>query len=200
MTDKQTIDTYNANVSAYRALVDKLPEIKHIQHFVSLVPPGATILDFGCGVGNAAAEMKKAGLNLVCVDASAEMVRTARELFGVAATVSTFADLDAVQAFDGVWANFSLLHAPKADFAGHLNAIHTALKPGGLFFIALKIGDGGHRDKLGRLYAYYREEELDEILQNCGFIPGEKRFGALKGMAGDVEDWIGVFSRKPALP
>jgi SAM-dependent methyltransferase len=200
MTDKQTISTYDANVETYRALVDKLPEVKHIRHFISLVPSDATILDLGCGVGNAAAEMKKAGLNLVCVDASAEMVRTANELFGLGATVSTFADLDAVEVFDGIWANFSLLHAAKADFAGHLRAIYTALKPSGLFFIALKIGDGEHRDKLGRLYAYYQEDELDEILQNCGFVPAEKRFGALKGMAGDVEDWIGVFSRKPALP
>ena len=142
MTDNQTLNVYDENVDTYRQLVDKLPELESITHFTSLLSPRALILDLGCGVGNAAAQMRDQGFQLVCVDGSPEMVKAANDAFSLNATTALFSDLDAVAQYDGVWANFSLLHAAKADFPTYLQAVHTALKPGGLFFISLKTGTG----------------------------------------------------------
>ena len=196
MTDNQTLNVYDENVDTYRQLVDKLPELESITHFTSLLSPRALILDLGCGVGNAAAQMRDQGFQLVCVDGSPEMVKAANDAFSLNATTALFSDLDSVAHYDGVWANFSLLHAAKADFPTHLQAVHTALKPGGLFFISLKTGAGEKRDQLGRFYAYYQEDELEKLLLETGFTPKHTRRGALRGMAGDVEDWFGILSWK----
>ena len=196
MTDKQTLAVYDENVETYRRLIDKLPELESISQFTSRLSPGALILDLGCGVGNAAAQMRDQGFSLVCVDGSPKMVKAANDTFSLNATKAFFSDLDAITYYDGIWANFSLLHAPKADFPTHLKAIHTALKPGGLFFISLKTGEGEKRDKLGRFYAYYREEELETMLLKGGFTLEQKRRGALRGMTGDLEDWISILNWK----
>tara|TARA_B100000575_G_scaffold284329_1_gene278235 strand:+ start:285 stop:881 length:597 start_codon:yes stop_codon:yes gene_type:complete len=194
MADKQTLNVYDNNVETYRKLIDELPESEPITQFTSRLAPEALILDLGCGIGNAAAQMRDQGFSVVCVDGSPEMVKAANDTFSLNATKAFFSDLDVIAHFDGVWANFSLLHAPKKDFPTYLKAIHTALKPGGLFFISLKIGEGEKRDKLGRFYAYYREEELETLLLQSGFTLEQKRRGTLRGMAGDFEDWIGVLS------
>lgn len=196
MTDNRTLNVYDNNVETYRRLVDKLPELESISQFTGRLSPGALILDLGCGIGNAAAQMRDQGFQLVCVDGSPEMVKAANDAFSLNATTAFFSDLDAIALYDGIWANFSLLHAAKADFPTYLKAIHTALKPGGLFFISLKSGKGEKRDQLGRFYAYYQEDELENLLLQTGFTPEHTRRGALRGMAGDVEDWFGVLSWK----
>ena len=196
MTDNQTLNVYDNNVETYRRLVDKLPELETISQFTGRLSPGALILDLGCGIGNAAAQMRDQGFQLVCVDGSPEMVKAANDAFSLNATTAFFSDLDAIALYDGIWANFSLLHAAKTDFPTYLKAIHTALKPGGLFFISLKSGKGEKRDQLGRFYAYYQEDELENLLLQTGFTPEHTHRGALRGMAGDVEDWFGVLSWK----
>jgi SAM-dependent methyltransferase len=196
MTDNRTLNVYDNNVETYRRLVDKLPELESISQFTSRLSPGALILDLGCGIGNAAAQMRDQGFQLVCVDGSPEMVKAANDAFSLNATTAFFSDLDAIALYDGIWANFSLLHAAKTDFPTYLKAIHAALKPGGLFFISLKSGKGEKRDQLGRFYAYYQEDELENLLLQTGFTPEYTRRGALRGMAGNVEDWFGVLSWK----
>ena len=72
MTDNQTLNFYDDNVETYRRLVDKLPELVSISQFTGRLSPGALILDLGCGTGNAAAQMRDQGFQLVCVDGSPE--------------------------------------------------------------------------------------------------------------------------------
>jgi predicted TPR repeat methyltransferase len=196
MTDAQTIEVYNQNVERYRELVDKLPDLKTITHFVSELQRGALVLDLGCGVGTAAAQMRDKGLDPVCVDASSEMVKAANDVFDLGATVASFAAVTEIEVYDAVWANFTLLHATKADFPGHIAAVHRALKQNGLFFIALKTGHGERRDAMGRYYAYYTQDELVNILTSCGFKTGHKLGGASRGMAGSVDEWVGIYCRK----
>ena len=196
MTDNKTLNIYDQNVETYRRLIDKLPELESISQFTGRLSPGALILDLGCGTGNAAAQMRDQGFQLVCVDGSPKMVKAANDSFSLNATTALFGDLDATAHYDGIWANFSLLHAAKKDFPTYLKAIHTALKIGGLFFISLKRGEGEKRDRLGRFYAYYQEDELESLLLQAGFTPEHTLRGALRGMAGNIEDWFGVLSWK----
>ena len=196
MSDKETIEVYNQNVEKYRALVDKLPNTKSLKSFMGRFDAGANILDFGCGVGDSAAAMRSVGLRPVCRDGSVEMVKTANELYQLDASVALFSELDDDRVYDGVWANFSLLHASKLEFPYLISALHTSLKPKGWLFVALKLGNGERRDKFGRHYAYYQEDELDAILIKAGFAVDEKIYGKSKGMAGTDEPWIGGFYQK----
>ena len=196
MSDKETIEVYNQNVEKYRTLVDKLPNTKTLKSFMGRFDAGANILDFGCGVGDSAAAMRAVGLRPVCRDGSVEMVKTANELYQLNASVTLFSELNDNSVYDGVWANFSLLHASKSEFPYLISALHTSLKPKGWLFVALKLGNGESRDKFGRHYAYYQEDVLDAILIKASFAVDEKIYGKSKGMAGTDELWIGGFYQK----
>jgi SAM-dependent methyltransferase len=175
MTDTKTISYYDASVDAYIDMVSRETPDADLQSFIDTVPAGGTVLDLGCGPGNSAAMMQAAGLIAYATDASAEMVRAARERFQVNATQARFDELDAVAKYDGIWANFSLLHAPRAEMPANLKRIHTALKAGGYLHLGLKIGDGEKRDKLGRNYTYYQPEELKILLIAATFKPNMDR-------------------------
>ncbi len=121
-----------------------------------------------------------------------EMIGLASAIEGVTARQASFDDLSGMAIYDGVWANFSLLHASRTDMPRHLSSIHTALKPDGLFHIAIKEGVGEGRDSLNRLYTYYTEAELTDLLQQAGFTVGPYRRGRDKGLSGEDADWISV--------
>ena len=193
MSDRDTISVYDEQAARYAELTDadnwgdpQLPR------FIQSIPQGGRVLDLGCGPGASAAAMAKAGLVVEAMDASAEMVRLAAAHPGVSARQAGFADLDTVDRYDGIWANFSLLHAKRCDFPGHLSAIHRALKPGGSFYIAMKLGQGEGPDRLGRYYAYYDEDELRAFVQDAGFTVTGHQLGSGTGLDGSVSDWIGL--------
>ena len=196
MADKQTIDVYNASVATYLDVLEQEQVDEPLRKFIDHLSPSSYVLDLGCGPGRDAWLMQQAGLSVDPVDASVEMVEMAKEKFGLKARLGTFSELDAHQFFDGVWANFSLLHAPAADFPAHLRSIFEALKPGGVFHIGMKIGDGEIRDKLGRQYAYYSEDQLLSHLGSAGFAVESTLSGEGVGLAGDVSPWVTIVSKR----
>ncbi|MEO1734255.1 MAG: class I SAM-dependent methyltransferase, partial [Pseudomonadota bacterium] len=116
MTDQETIAVYDAKADDYAAMADDYSRTDPIlAAFIADCPPGGRVLDLGCGTGAAAATMASAGLTVDALDASEEMVRRAAALPGVTAHQATFDDVTGEGIYDGIWANFSLLHAPRAD-------------------------------------------------------------------------------------
>ncbi|MBO6881971.1 MAG: class I SAM-dependent methyltransferase [Marivita sp.] len=192
MTDRETIAVYDARAADYAKLEPSDTPSDTLATFIKALPQGARVLDLGCGPGTSARHMVRAGCVVDALDASAEMIGLASAIDGVTARQASFDDISGTAIFDGVWANFSLLHAPRADMPRHLSAIHAALKPGGLFHIAVKEGTGEHRDSINRLYTYYTEAELTDLLQTAGFAVGPYRRGRDKGLSGEDADWISV--------
>ena len=136
--------------------------------------------------------MREQGLRVDPVDASVEMISLANDTHDISARVATFEDIDVESTYDGIWANFSLLHVPASDFARIMSALHRALKPGGIFHLGMKTGSGAGRDRLGRYYVYYSEEELIGILDSAEFDVIETNVGEGKGLAGDVSPWVAL--------
>ncbi|MGB0163266.1 MAG: class I SAM-dependent methyltransferase [Candidatus Puniceispirillaceae bacterium] len=196
MADKQTIKAYDSNVDTYKKMVSKLPDLETLQAFIAELPQGALVLDWGSGPGYLANRMRQAGLKPVCSDASAEMVAAAQQDFGLEARQEPFSALQAVSLYQGIWANFSLLHAERADFPQHIAAAATALVPSGVFYLALKSGSGDARDDLGRLYAYYTQAELEDITRTYGLQVIRIFTGRSAGMSGKPENWVGLLCRK----
>lgn len=190
MVDRQTIETYNATADDYVKLVSRDTPDKDLQRFIDAIPKGGLVLDWGCGPGNSAAMMQAAGLTAKAIDASEKMIELTRAKLGQNAKQATFNELDETALYDGLWANFSLLHAPKSSIPKHLSAAHTALKKGGYFHIGMKLGTGEKRDKLARMYTYYEEDELKKLIEAAGFTIATTRKGAMEGMAGPVEPYI----------
>ena len=198
MADKQTVTIYDQNITTYKKMVDKLPDIKPLNAFIDALQAGAYVLDWGSGPGYLAAEMRARGLRPLCVDASREMVEAAQNDYQLDAKQAEFSHLNENQIYDGIWANFSLLHVERAAFFSHISAAATALVPSGVFYVSVKLGKGQERDELGRFYIYFNHDELEEILGQSGFEIVDKFTGKSKGMAGKLEEWVGLLAKMPA--
>lgn len=187
--DSETLGVYAREAETYADLPSTPQESGALDTFMGMLPTGASVLDLGCGPGLHAARMAAAGYRLTCWDASPEFIAAARSR-GLDAELREFGELEADAAFDGVWASFSLLHAPKAEFPGHLARIRRALVPDGVLFLGLKLGEGERRDRLGRFYAYFSEQELCDALASAGFRIASVKTGAGRGLDGSVAPFI----------
>ncbi len=194
MQDDETIAVYNNQVEAYAKLVDLDNPGRILTDFIKRFNTRDLILDLGCGPANSSVHMKNAGLHVDPVDASSEMIKLANETYDIGARIATFDDLNEIDTYHGIWANFSLLHASREDMPRYLDNIHKALKPNGYFHIGMKLGENADRDKIGRFYTYYTEEELKMLLSEAGFTPIAQQTGKDKGLSGSVDPWITILS------
>ncbi|MGA0236496.1 MAG: class I SAM-dependent methyltransferase [Alphaproteobacteria bacterium] len=193
--DRETIAVYDAKFEDYAKLTEQLKPSGSLLRFINAVTPGGTVLDFGCGPGEAARAMSVAGLDATALDASEGMISLVRKIPKVKAVHADFKWLQHEQAFDGIWANFALLHADPEDFPGYLDAIVKALKPGGIFHLGMKIGKGASRDAMGRHYLYFSRSEFELMLIERGFEILYRREGEEKGLSGSVDPFILLLSR-----
>jgi len=188
--DAETIAAYETRSHDYAEMVGRAAA-PGLAEFVSELPAGGHVLDLGCGPGDTSHRFIKAGFTVDAIDATPAMISRAREL-GVEARLGPFEDVTGQDIYDGVWANFSLLHAPRSAMPDHLARLHRALKPGGRLHIGMKLGTGEIRDKYGRFYVYYTEQELFRLLEQAGFTPTTRFVGRGEGLDGTVSDWIWI--------
>ena len=192
--DKITINIYNEKTTDYQNMAKSSAEMSAEKDFAASIPVGGCVLDYGCGPGRTAGYFAECGLQTHAFDASKEMVKLARNNIGVKVWLGSFESFSADDTYDGIWANFSLLHAPREEMPNLLKAIHSALKTKGKLFLSLKLGTGQARDTLGRLYTYYEKEELRNFLQTAGFTWESHMKGSGQGLDGTVSEWISVLA------
>jgi SAM-dependent methyltransferase len=193
MSDPETLKVYGEQAEQYAALTDTFnASDPSLLAFIAALPKGGTVLDLGCGPGISAAQMARAGLRVFAINPVPKMVALASKHPGVTARRGVFDDLEDIAVYDGIWANFSLLHARRADMPRHLAAIKTALKPGGRLYIAVKTGTGEKRDRLGRFYTYYTDAELTGLLQAAGLTISGRRSGSGTGLDGTEAPYIAM--------
>jgi hypothetical protein len=63
-----------------------------------------------------------------------------------------------------------------------------------LFSLGLKLGTGEKRDKIGRKYSYFEEQEIKDILLNEGFYNISHHLGAATGLDGQSSNFIIILS------
>ena len=194
MTDQKTVSAYDAQIDSYVDLINQQPVDTTLLDFIARFEPDDYVLDLGCGPAISSATMREHGLQVDPTDASKEMVKLANAQFNIGARQAVFEDINVKDTYDGIWANFSLLHAQAKDLPNILDALHQALKPKGILHLAMKIGQGAKRDKLDRYYCYYSQEELVNHLSKTGFVIENIALGEALGLAGDVEPWIALTS------
>ncbi len=148
-----TLQVYDRMVDDYVDLVGESAPIE-LSEFIEAATPNARILDLGCGPGHHAAQLARAGFDVLAVDGSAGMVARASRHPGVNAIQATFDDIPEFGQVGGIWASFSLLHARRTDLFRHLVALNAICESGGPLFIGMKLGAGERIDRLGRLYTY----------------------------------------------
>lgn len=196
MPDAKTIATYDAKARDYAKLMSEDAPDPALQGFIDLMPKGGVVLDLGCGPAMASAHMRAAGLRPDPMDASPGMVALANETHDIGARLGSFDDIAGAAVYDGVWANFSLLHAPRDALPRHLNAIAQALKPQGVLHIGMKTGEGVKRDAIDRLYTFVTQDELAGLLDAAGLTRIWTRTGKERGMAGALDPFVLMRARK----
>lgn len=173
--DIQTINTYNKLAKEYDDETidfwERFPK-SIFNKFIELTK--GKVLDIGSGPGRDGLILKEAGLDVICLDASEEMVRLSKEK-GLNSIVGDFNDLKFEnESFDGIWAYTSLLHIPRADIDLPLSEIRRVLKMGGTFGLGLIEGDTElYRESSGtkgqRWFTFYKKEEIEGLLIKHGF-------------------------------
>lgn len=157
--DPQTLAFYDREAEAYAGR--RLPKASpRLIDFLAALPAGAHVLDLGCGGGQDSEVMLAQGFEVTPLDGSAGLAQIAQSRLARPVRVQLFEDLEDEAAFDGVWANASLLHVPTAGLAQMLARVRHALKPGGVFYAGYKAGEGGARDALGRYFNFPSEAKL----------------------------------------
>ena len=167
-TDSETIGFYDKEAETYAAWSKPKAVPPELLSFAARLPAGGKVLDLGCGGGWASEEFRDRGFEVVAMDASQEMVRHVAGLANITARYGRFEDLEETDAYDAIWASFSLQHAERASMPGILDRIGDALRLGGWLYIGIHEGDEVLRDELGRLYNHYSEQGLTNMLADTG--------------------------------
>jgi SAM-dependent methyltransferase len=165
--DDDTLQFYRRSAEAY-ARREITSRRTRLDRFLAQLPPGAAILELGCGAGGDCAEMLARGFDVTPTDGSPEMAEVAANRLGRPVKTLLFHDLDEVEAYHGVWANACLLHVPRAELAQVLTLIRRALKPGGSFYASYKTGADDGRDTLNRYYNYPTADWLRATYAEAG--------------------------------
>jgi SAM-dependent methyltransferase len=126
------------------------------------LPPGAKVLDLGCGAGQPTTQQLAQRFEVTGVDISGRQIALARQNVPEARFIQadiTRLDLPAA-GFDAVTAFYSLIHVPRDELAKLLQDIAFWLRPGGLLVAAMNV----HSFK-----AHYSEDFLGAPMYWSGF-------------------------------
>ena len=196
--DPATLAFYNREAAAYAGYSEDFTENGWLTRFAEGLAPGAAVLDFGSGSAWAAHWLSGRGFAAEAFDGSEGLAREARRRYGIGVTVGRFEDFDRIARYDGIWASFCLLHDSRDAMPGHLARLQAALRPGGRLYLGLKAGIGERRDRLGRRYTYYAEDEIEGLLAAAGFRVVETTAEASKSYDGSPDTVLHILARRPS--
>ena len=163
--DPDTISFYDREAIPYS---NSSQRSRHLGAFIAALGPGAKVLELGCGAGRDAETLLAAGIEVTATDASSKLAAIASARIGRPVRIMRFDELADIDAFDGVWANACLLHAPIGSLAGVLALVRASLRMAGVFFASFKAGEGEGRDRLGRYYNFPNRIGLERYYASAG--------------------------------
>jgi SAM-dependent methyltransferase len=194
--DPTTLDFYTDEAPVYVASGHG-GRSAHLDAFLARLRPGASILELGCGGGRDSEAMIARGFRVDPTDGVAAMAAKAAERLGSPVRVARFDQIDAVEAYDAVWAHASLLHVPRATLPRVLASVWRVLKPGGWHFANFKSGGEEGRDQLGRYYNYLDLDQMRSAYTLSGsWLVHDVRDYEGGGYMGSRGPWVSITVQK----
>ena len=205
VTRRLTVEAYDAFAEEYAAGASPLDSVAQadLAEFVAALGPGARVLEIGSGSGRDAVALEALGLSVRRTDVSRSFVRRLREAGHDADVLDPLTDDLAdparapgagAAAYDGVWANASLLHVRREDLPTVLARLAAVTRPGGVLRMAVKEGEGARFSTHGsvrapRHFTFWREAPLRAVLEGAGW----RVTSCESGRAGKREEsWLEV--------
>lgn len=193
---ESTLDYYNTNATSFASSTRSVDFTQTQDKFLCLLPPAATILDFGCGSGRDTKYFLDAGMCVDATDGSEELCKLASEYTGIPVQQMLFEELNAKAQYDGIWACSSILHLPKDILKDVFRKMIEALKEHGVIYTSFKYGTfEGERN--GRFFTDFTEETFQKFSVDIEGMQIEEMW-----ITGDVrpgrgeERWLNLILRK----
>lgn len=100
----RTLTYYNQNAQTFISHTQTVNLQDTQERFLSCLPPGSRILDFGCGSGRDTRYFLQQGYSVDAIDGSEELCRLASQFTGIPVRQMLFQGLDCRDTYDGIWA------------------------------------------------------------------------------------------------
>ena len=194
--ENNSLNYYNTNAHSFVSSTRSVDFTQTQDKFLCLLPPAATILDFGCGSGRDTKYFLDAGMCVDATDGSEELCKLASEYTGIPVRQMLFEELDAKAQYDGIWACSSILHLSQESLKDVLKKMIAALKENGIIYTSFKYGTfEGERN--GRFFTDFTEETFREFVADVDGIRIEEMWitGDVRPGRGD-ERWLNLILRK----
>lgn len=166
---------YDSMAKDYYQNRNRFRRKEELEHFASLMPKKAKILDAGCGGGIPVSKfLASKGFSVIGVDISESMLRLARKNVPTARFINgSMTNLKFQKAFfDGITAFYSIIHVPREKHAKVFKAFYRILKPKGVILVSLGFDEwegtaGFHGEKM--FWSYYSPKKSLRIIKEAGF-------------------------------
>ncbi len=193
-----TITYYNEHATAFIEETINVDFHGTQDHFLSLLPRCAHILDFGCGSGRDIKYFRSKGFRAEGVDASDEMCYRASQYTETKVRKMLFQDLADIASFDGIWACASVLHVNSKELSSVLYKMANATVDEGIIYLSFKYGEyEGMRE--GRFYNDMTERKFRRILSQVPSLKLEESWISSDVKPGLENDrWLNILLRKRA--
>ncbi|MDN5097589.1 class I SAM-dependent methyltransferase [Aliarcobacter butzleri] len=154
---------YNENANDFISTTINVDLSELYEKFLKYVPKNSHVLDAGCGSGRDSKYFLDNGFKVSAIDASIEMVKSAKVLTGLDVKQIYFQDIKEINTYDAIWSCASLLHVAKDNIEIVFKKFITALKNDGIWYMSFKYGRE-ERIKDNRLFNDYTEESIKELI------------------------------------
>ena len=192
----KTIDYYNQNADAFASGTIDVEFTQVQDKFLSYLPTGAYILDFGCGSGRDTKYFLSKGFQVDATDGAEELCKIAGKTAGIPVKQMLFSELDAVEKYNGIWACSSILHLPKDELKDVMGKMIRAIKDGGYIYTSFKYSEfEGYRN--GRYFTDYMEESFAEFLKDFPQLKITEEWVSRDARPGrSDEKWLNLILKK----
>ena len=178
---------------------DVRQNIEALLRHVEGLPP-FTILDLGCGPGRDLRAFTALGHVAIGLEGAPSLARMAREHSGCEVWEQDFLALQLpAQRFDGVFANASLFHVPRAELPRVLRELHATLKPRGVLFSSNPRGANEEGWQGERYGAWHDLEAWRGFMQGAGFAELEHYYRP-PGLPREQQPWLASVWRVSSQP
>ena len=191
----KTIDYYNKHAEEFTASTFEVDMESLYQPFLAELPRGTRILDVGCGSGRDTLAFKNKGYHVDAIDYSEELVKKATRLTGIPVKLQSFYEIDADEAYDGIWACASLLHCERTRLKEVIGKLLSALKPNGVLYMSFKYGNSD-REKEGRQFTDLNEAQAEILLGQLENVQQIRQWITVDKRAERTEQWLNLLWKK----